>query len=107
MDAAQTTLARLRAGRGVTLDLHKDHVVVVHGPLYPEDGAPAPMIVENIADLFDVALRGPSSDGTLIEETYPGVTIGLGTEAQRAWPDRSTPGHRNWCSRWSQIRGLR
>ncbi|HMH53347.1 MAG TPA: hypothetical protein VK548_24140 [Candidatus Acidoferrum sp.] len=73
VDVAGATLADLRAGAGVVLDDHRDRVVAAYGSLHA--GTPAPvMIVEHIADLFDVSLRDQTGPGA--PETYRRVTIG-------------------------------
>ncbi len=77
VNADGATLARLRGGPGAALEAHRDRVVSVYGPLHLGDDAPL-MVVARIADLFDVTLRGPATDGTGITETYAGVSIGLG-----------------------------
>ncbi len=84
-DAAGATLARLRAGRDVSLEAYLDHVVIVSGPLYAGDEAPS-MIVNRIADLFDVTLQGKSEVGNEVDENYVGVTIGTGADLPESLP---------------------
>ncbi|MEO8956356.1 MAG: hypothetical protein ABI396_04190 [Ktedonobacteraceae bacterium] len=77
-DTAGVTLAHLRASRAISLETYLDSVVVVYGPLHMGDDAPV-MIVNRIADLFDVAFKRESKEGNPPDESYPGVTIGTGT----------------------------
>jgi hypothetical protein len=81
MDGTEKKLARLRAGSGVMLGEHVDRVVSVYGPLHTVEGPTPLMIVERIADLFDVTLRQVSG-GASIVETYAGAAIGKGVLAQ-------------------------
>src|SRR5258708_21279331 len=84
-DAAGATLARLRAGRDVSLEAYLDHVVIVSGPLYAGDEAPS-MIVNRIADLFDVTLQGKSEVGNEVDENYVVFTIGPGPDLPEPLP---------------------
>jgi|GEM_PF-1588891 len=77
-DADEKPLAHLRAGPGIALKDHLDRVVAVEGPLHAGDGAPPLMVVERLADLFDVQLHAAASEGVPPPEPYSGVTIGLG-----------------------------
>ena len=74
-DPTGAALAHLRPGRGISLGAYLDHVVVVYGPLYAGDDTPL-MIVNRIADLFDVELRIENEK----PEEYPAVTIGTGSD---------------------------
>ena len=77
LDANEAVIAHLRTGPDVDLAAYQDRVVAVTGPLHT--GEPALMIVHQIADLFDVTLRFTPEEGDSVEESYPGVTIGVGT----------------------------
>jgi hypothetical protein len=77
LDANEAIIACLRAGPDVELAAYQDRVVAVTGPLHA--GEPALMIVHQIAYLFDVILRFTPDEGDPVEESYPGVTIGVGT----------------------------
>ena len=80
-DVAGATLAQLRASHGISLEIYLDHVVIVSGPLHEGTDVPI-MIVNRIADLFDVTLQGVlagKSEGDLLQEQYLAVTIGTGT----------------------------
>lgn len=77
LDANEAIIACLRAGPDVELAAYQDRVVAVTGPLHA--GEPALMIVHQIAYLFDVTLRFTPGEGDPVEESYPGVTIGVGT----------------------------
>jgi hypothetical protein len=80
-DGTEKKLARLRAGSSVMLGEHVGRVVSVYGPLHTVEGPTPLMIVERIADLFDVTLRQVRGGGSPIVETYAGVAIGTGVEA--------------------------
>ncbi len=90
-DEAGATLAHLRASHSISLETYLDHVVVVSGSLHAGDDAPL-MIVNRIADLFDVTLKstqaGESTEDNPLIEPYPGVTIGNGTG--QAFPEALT-----------------
>jgi hypothetical protein len=79
LDADEATIVHLREGPGANLEAHQDRVVAVTGPLHA--GEPPLMIVQQITDLFDVALRVAPEEGDLVRERYAGVTIGVGTQA--------------------------
>ncbi|HEV2706724.1 MAG TPA: hypothetical protein VGV59_12425 [Pyrinomonadaceae bacterium] len=67
------TVARVRAGAGVTFEAQVGRVLSVAGALYHEVGDPAPLvIVERVERLFDVTLTGtPDTE----PELYAGVVI--------------------------------
>lgn len=75
VDADEATIAYLRAGPDVDLAAHQDRVVAVAGPLHA--GEPPLLIVQHIADLFDVTLRFTPEEGDPVEEHYSSVTIGI------------------------------
>lgn len=75
VDADEAVIAHLGAGPEADLAAHEDHVVAVTGPLHAEE--PPLMIVQQIADLFDVTLHFTPGEGGPVEEHYPGVTIGI------------------------------
>lgn len=79
VDKAEKELVELRGGRSVTLGEHVDRVVGVYGPLHSTGLTTPLMIVERIAELFDVTLRQGAGAGTVVE-TYAGVTIGTELE---------------------------
>ncbi|OEU76159.1 MAG: hypothetical protein BA864_09460 [Desulfuromonadales bacterium C00003093] len=75
-------ITRLRKGPIRDPKVHQDRIVVVTGPIYHGELTDEPplLIVQEIFDLFDVTLRSLSEKGEPMEETYNGVTIGVGTE---------------------------
>lgn len=83
VDADDTTLAHLRAKAGVNLAAYHDCVVAVTGLFYPSED-PSLLVVQTAACLFDVMLRWEPADGEPVEETYPGVTIGVSTGREDA-----------------------
>jgi hypothetical protein len=74
-DPTGAVLAHLRPGRGISLGAYLDHVVFIYGPLYAGDDMPL-MIVNRIADLFDVTLKTENEE----PEDYYAVTIGTGSD---------------------------
>lgn len=82
-DAHEKPVARLRAGPHVALDAHAGRVVTVEGGAYREAGEEVPLllVVERIARLFDVTLRGATEPGPPVEEPYPGVVLTGGDDA--------------------------
>jgi hypothetical protein len=82
VDGAETALAELRGGRGVALGEHADRVVSVSGSLHSTGSTTPLLIVERIAELFDVTLRQVGGDLAGVVETYEGVSLGTGGEAQ-------------------------
>lgn len=81
VDSQGSTLARLRAGAAIALDVYLDRAVAVTGTLYPEHLAPL-MVVRHIGRLFDVGLHyQPSQSSPPRSEQYKGVLIGAGEDA--------------------------
>ena len=78
----ETPIARLRKGPMRDPKVHRDRIVVVTGPIYHGELTDEPplLIVQEIFDLFDVTLRSIPGEGDPMQETYIGVTIGVGTE---------------------------
>jgi hypothetical protein len=65
---------RLLAGNNIPFDIHLDRVVAVYGRLYRSDSGPL-MVVTFITDLFNVEIKGISSEGKSLVEGYPHVSI--------------------------------
>jgi hypothetical protein len=79
-DGSSTSMARLRAGPGVAIAERVDRAVVVWGPCYlAQNGLPL-VIVQRVADLFDVTMHQTHRDGTVTTETHNAVLIGFGQD---------------------------
>lgn len=83
LDANQKVIANLRAGAAVSPSQSVNKVVLVQGKLYPGESAPV-MMVEFLALLFDVTVRGGAPDGSELIEQYAGVGIGMGEANERS-----------------------
>ncbi|HEV2881007.1 MAG TPA: hypothetical protein VGX24_06990 [Pyrinomonadaceae bacterium] len=79
-DAAESPVARLRAGAQVTLEAHADRVVAVEGQFFAPEGDEevSLVVVERIVELFDVTLRD-AGEGE--PEMYSGVVVAGGADA--------------------------
>ena len=89
-DVDNNPIVKLRPGPGVRLAAFLPRVVSVTGTVYPD--TPPLMVIRQIAQLFDVSVQVSPSLGSVTEEHYPGVTIGVDPQRDDALVRRINAG---------------